>query len=246
VNSTVLIAISSSLTAASAIAGIFLQSSDYLKYGAASVVVVSTLITVFQAILNERSTAFTKRSLTNLIRSVRPSEYVRDAVFGAISKEAVTQGMPFMHVAGFESQKYILQFGADGHENRVGVLCLSPERISELSLYDPAGLQSEVKKLCANPFQQQTPRQCWKELANEITLISELVFAYHKRKVSTVKLWADYDKEYLAVGPPDCSDDTPPHERAEFPKSTLQNLVGLSALLRGAAIANSVEHLVMR
>lgn len=151
-NSTVLIAISSSLTAVSAIAGIFLQGSNYLKYGTGAVVVVSTLITVFQAVLNEKDTAFTKRSLTNLIRSVRPNEYVRKAVFAAIGKEAGKQGMPFMHSAGFESQKYILMFGAED-ERRKGVLCLTPERISEFALYDTAGLQIEVKKLCANPLQ---------------------------------------------------------------------------------------------
>jgi hypothetical protein len=123
-------------------------------------------------------------------------------------------------------------------------LCLTPERISEFALHDTAGVQIEAKKLCTSSFQGKSLKQCWNEIADEIKLTSELVFAYRLQKTSTVKLWADAEKEYMAVGPPDCSDDTPPHERAEFPKSVLQNLIGLNALQRGAAIADSAERLL--
>jgi hypothetical protein len=245
VNSTILIAVSSSLTALAGIVGTILGESPYVKYGSIIVVIVTTVITIFQSRLNEKDASFTKRCLSNLIRSARPSEYVRKAIFQIVSNEATKLGMPSMHSVGFASQKYMLEFRKNEQSKRIGLLGITPEIISDLSLYDEQEVLIKVNSMILK-YGEKKLNECWGELSEEIALISELVFAYHLQRPSRVNIWANVDEKYIAIGPPDCPDDTPPHERAEFGKAVLQDLIGMNALKRGAIIADSAERLVQR
>jgi hypothetical protein len=243
-NPTILIALSSTLTAIAGVTGIFFSGNEYVKYISGFVIVISTLLTILQAIINQKSAAFTTRALSNLIRAVQPSELVREAIISAAMKEGTEAGLPISHVIGFESHKYLIEFYDNATHPRGGILCLHPSNITELSLHDANSMKREMSRLIWHKYERKTLDECWKDISDEIVLISELIFDKNLQKSSTVKLWAHFDNKYLAVGPPDCPDDTPPSQRAEFPEPKLQDLLSLNTLKRGAVIGDTVERLV--
>ena len=243
-NSTILIALSSTLTASAGVIGIFFSGNPYVKDLSASVVVVSTLLTILQAIISQRGAEFTRRALSNLIRSVQPNDLVREAIFAAAHEEARAIGLPISHVVGFESSKFLIEFFDNERKARGGLLCLTPQDISEFALHDAKTMKREMRKLIRHKYERKALEESWNDVAREIGLTAELVFAFHLQKPSTVKLWANVAEKYIAVGPPNCPDDTPPSNRAEFPELALLGLLSMNTLKRGATIAEKVEGLL--
>ena len=71
-----------------------------------------------------------------------------------------------------------------------------------------------------------------------------MVFVERLGHPVTVKVWADVTRRYVAVGPPDCPDTTPPEQRAQFSEERLRALLSVPPLYRSHKIASDCEALL--
>ncbi|MBS0588724.1 MAG: hypothetical protein JSS37_12445 [Proteobacteria bacterium] len=231
------------VTCMSAIAGIFFTRESGYAYLAVAAVCMTTLFSIALAVQDNREKVFSKHALTNLLRAAQPSEYVREAILSRIRTIASAEGLTINKTSQIGTD-YCLEFWKEGNQTRSALLVVTLHDMSELSLQDEQDLNKHISSRLLDKWGTDNLDSDWNLIVDRIKDIANVVFMLHIQQPFSLKVWAQADKKYIAVGPPDCPNNTPPRERAEFSSTRLQELLATPPLYRNNAVALACEALL--
>lgn len=230
-------------TCGAAIAGIYFNTESGYAYMAAIAVCLTTIFSIALVLQDDREKAFIKSALSNLVRAVQPSEYVREAILTRIRHIASEEGLPInrtTHIGKLLS----LEFFRTETSERTALIVVTEQDLAELSLADEQRLSAAISSRILQKWGQDNIDTDWNEIISRIQDIATVVFVEHLGRPVAVKIWADSSRRYVAVGPPNCQNTTPPEQRAQFPEEKLRELLMLPPLYRSHRIASDCEALL--
>lgn len=138
-----LMALSILLAGAAGILGILFEENPIAKNFSISVICISSVIAIILAHQTEKDSRFSRRALENLVRAVKPSELVRDAIFGEIKKLAGERGHPVTQIIEIKSC-YYLRFYVSEVTGPKSSIVISTEMLAHFALYGEEEIRRKI------------------------------------------------------------------------------------------------------
>jgi hypothetical protein len=85
-------------TLVAAICVLYFGQDQHLIRLAAVAATITAAVSIMLVVRSERDAAYSKNALTNLIRAVQPSEYIREVIKSRVLAEAASAGLSDGHV----------------------------------------------------------------------------------------------------------------------------------------------------
>jgi hypothetical protein len=213
---------------------------------AAFALVTLTALSIVLTIQTNREAEYIRWGLEAILGATPASESRQDEIVQRVAEHAVVAGFPVMKRSAYNDKLQVLEFFHEGSSARSGLIAINYQDLSKLSAVPPSTLGRAVAEQLTRAWGVDSLDGDWNLIVSKIQDIALHVFRQESKGPINILIWADVDRKYIAVGPPDGNSTTPPKDRAEFPEPELRRLLSLSTFARGDSIARACSRLVRK
>jgi hypothetical protein len=207
--------------------------------------IILTVSSIWMTVQSNRDDEYIRWALEVVVGG-QANEARREEIVQQVVEHAAAAGLPVAKRTNYDDGLQVLELYRDGSDIRGGLIAVNQDDIAKLAGVSPQMLSRAVSGQINRGWGTDSLDRDWNLVVSRIRDIAVHVFRSEWKGPSNIHVWADFDRKYIAVGPPDGDGSTPPGGRAEFPEAELRRLLTMSTFERGDTIARACSRLVKK